>query len=444
MKIRINRTTKYLITIGILIVVFNTVLGVVLTTRSARALKSVITDRMVDISETAAAMLDGDVLANLTAEDKDTPEYNRVYDTLEYFLNNMDLEYIYCIRDMGDKNFVFTVDTDPLLPGDFGDPVVYTEALYTASLGTTAVDEVPYEDEWGRFYSSYSPVFDSKGQVSGIVAVDFSAAWYEDQVGKLTEITIIIIAIAMVFSSVLIIAVTTRYDKQYARLREEVDNLSDSIESLVNEVVPESKEDETNATGSTPVNTDNEIIAISGEVHTLQTKLRKQLSVVRSRAYIDDLTGISNRAAYIDRLKHINDQIRAGRATFSVLVFDINRLKNINDDYGHEAGDRIIAKAAEVIKSVFPMGTVYRIGGDEFVAILDVVLSGDCIGRFKAALASATADALPVELEISAGYAYYDSGYDVNYKSVFNRADSAMYEDKREFYRTHVDRRKRL
>ncbi|MBP5152604.1 MAG: GGDEF domain-containing protein, partial [Lachnospiraceae bacterium] len=130
--------------------------------------------------------------------------------------------------------------------------------------------------------------------------------------------------------------------------------------------------------------------------------------------------------------------------TFSVLVFDINRLKNINDDYGHEAGDRIIAKAAEVIKSVFPMGTVYRIGGDEFVAILDVVLSGDCIGRFKAALASATADALPVELEISAGYAYYDSGYDVNYKSVFNRADSAMYEDKREFYRTHVDRRKRL
>ena len=444
MNKRINRTAKYLIVIGVLIVVFNTVLGVVLTTRSARALKEVIKERMVGISNTAAAMLDGDVLGRLQAEDKGTPEYQHVYDTLDYFLNNTDLEFIYCIRDMGDKNFVFVIDTDPLLPGQFGDPVVYTDALYQASLATTSVDEVPYEDEWGRFYSSYSPVFDSEGKVAGIVAVDFSAAWYEEEVGKLTAITIIIIAIAVIFSSVLIIIVTTRYDKHYAQLRMEVDTLSDSIESLVREVAPGTTRDDVDASANKQTGSNNEIIEISDEVHSLQTRLSGQLSVIRSRAYIDELTGTSNRAAYIDRLKHINDQIRLGRACFSVLVFDINRLKSINDDFGHEVGDRVIAKAAEAIKSAFPKGTVYRVGGDEFVAILDMIASGDCAARFKAALADMNAHSVPVELEISVGYAYYDSGSDPNYKSVFNRADAAMYEDKREFYRTHVDRRKRL
>ncbi len=57
-----------------------------------------------------------------------------------------------------------------------------TDALYQASLGKPSVDKVPYEDSWGRFYSAYSPVFDSNGKVAGIVAVDFSADWYDKQI----------------------------------------------------------------------------------------------------------------------------------------------------------------------------------------------------------------------------------------------------------------------
>ena len=77
--------------------------------------------------------------------------------------------------DDGNGNFSFSVDPAPDDPGEFGAPVVYTEALYKASLGIPSVDEVAYTDAWGRFYSAYSPVFNSNGKVAGIVATDFSA-----------------------------------------------------------------------------------------------------------------------------------------------------------------------------------------------------------------------------------------------------------------------------
>ena len=86
---------------------------------------------------------------------------------------------IYCVRALDDGSFVFTIDPDPESPGAFGDHIPYTEALYNASLGTPGVDKEAYVDQWGRFYSAYSPVFDSNGNVTDIVAVDFTADWVD-------------------------------------------------------------------------------------------------------------------------------------------------------------------------------------------------------------------------------------------------------------------------
>ena len=60
-----------------------------------------------------------------------------------------------------DKEFVFSVDPTIEDPGEFGSPVMYTDALYKAANGTAAIDEEPYSDAWGKIYSAYSPVFDS-------------------------------------------------------------------------------------------------------------------------------------------------------------------------------------------------------------------------------------------------------------------------------------------
>ena len=90
----------------------------------------------------------------------------------------------------------------------------------------------------------------------------------------------------------------------------------------------------------------------------------------RQMAYIDDLTGIENRRAYEEALQ----RIAAGSISFEhmiVLSIDVNNLKKINDNHGHQAGDAAIRATAQIMKKTLEnFGHVYRIGGDEFIAFL--------------------------------------------------------------------------
>ncbi|MBR6267134.1 MAG: hypothetical protein IKR28_02215 [Selenomonadaceae bacterium] len=81
----------------------NGLLGFVLTEQSKAAMKALIHSRMLDISNTAADMLDGDKLKNLKAEDKGTPPYQHVHDTLNYFRENINLSFIYCVQAAGNS-----------------------------------------------------------------------------------------------------------------------------------------------------------------------------------------------------------------------------------------------------------------------------------------------------------------------------------------------------
>ncbi|MBR5381325.1 MAG: hypothetical protein IK136_01755, partial [Oscillospiraceae bacterium] len=197
-KLRTMRVVYFIIGLTVLLVLANVALGFVLASQSKASMKSLIDSRMLDIAKTAADMLDGDALKSLKAEDKGTEKYRKINDTLAFFQKNIDLKYIYCIQDLGNKKFAFSVDPTLEDPGEFGSPIVYTEALYKASLGTPAADEEPYSDAWGRFYSAYSPVFDSSGKVAGIVAVDFSADWYDEQVERQVRAIVVCVGASLV------------------------------------------------------------------------------------------------------------------------------------------------------------------------------------------------------------------------------------------------------
>ncbi len=157
--------------------------------RSRVGVRGAIQQRMVDIANCAAGSVNGAILKNLQPGDEGTEGYRAVYDTMAIFRDNVELEYIYAIRDEGNGRFTFIVDTDPDDPGTFGEEVKYTEALNRAAGGTTSVDEVPYSDKWGSFYSAYSPVFDN-GEVAGIVAADFSVEWFDSQLREQTISTV--------------------------------------------------------------------------------------------------------------------------------------------------------------------------------------------------------------------------------------------------------------
>lgn len=99
---------------------------------------------------------------------------------------------------------------------------------------------------------------------------------------------------------------------------------------------------------------------------------------LRRRALHDDLTGLSNRPAFWDRLTH-RMQVAERRATgFAVLFIDLDDFKQVNDTYGHAAGDQLLVAVARRISRELRAGdTVARVGGDEFLVLLDEVASAE-------------------------------------------------------------------
>ena len=429
---RLNRTTVYLIVFSVFLLAVNVTLGFILTNQSSAAMRTQIENRMLDVSNTAAAMLDGDILEKLEAEDRDTPEYQNVLKMLTCFEENIELEYIYCVRDMGNGEFVFMIDPDAEDPGEFGEHIPYTDALYQASLGTPSVDKVPYEDSWGRFYSAYSPVFDSQGRVAGIVAVDFSAEWYEEQISHQLITTLVICGISVIFAAAIIVMIAARFRRQFHFILNEMNNVSDGIETLVHEA-SSGIEIRLRKDAVTPRSND-EMAVLGSRIRSLEEQLSDQISYVRTQAYIDRLTGMGNRAAYEDYVQEIDEKIRNGMAAFAVAVFDLNGLKEINDELGHGQGDQAIIRAASVLKRVFDVAKLFRIGGDEFVAI-----QGAPYADMAARLAQ-----LEIEMgeAVSKGASVFVPGKDIGFREVFNRADSEMYNDKRKYYQSHHDRRR--
>lgn len=429
---RLNSATRSLILICVFLIAANGLLAFVLISDSRRAIREQIESRMLDVANAAAAMLDGDELRGLRAEDKDTPAYKRVLDILSRFEQNIDLAYIYCVRAMPDGTFVFTIDPDPESPGAFGADVAATDALISASRGTPGVDREPYVDQWGRFYSAYSPVFDSTHQVGGIVTVDFTADWFDNQIMHQVRTTLRISILSMVAAIAIIILIITRYRRRFNRLFQEMNTVSDGIETLVHEVSPGLA-----SAGRAVEETDSsdELERLGGRIHALSERLSEEISLIRSRAYIDGLTGLGNRSAYEEHVRRLDDAIRDGSAAFAIIVFDLNNLKDINDRSGHERGDEIIRAAADALREVFPEGKLYRIGGDEFIVILEGEY-GDVSSRLERLHDERNC------FSVSVGFAAYNPGSDTDYHMVFNRADMIMYDDKRKYYLTHGDRRR--
>lgn len=159
----------------------------------------------------------------------------------------------------------------------------------------------------------------------------------------------------------------------------------------------------------------------------------RQMEAVSQKAYKDGLTGVRNKLAYLETLADIETSIENGTLKqYGVVVFDLNGLKVINDNLGHEAGDEYIKSAANLICRQFAHSPVFRIGGDEFVVILrgaDYENREELESAFRAVIDDNQQQGAVV---VSSGLAIYESGIDESYNDVFNRADELMYTRKME------------
>ena len=179
----------------------------------------------------------------------------------------------------------------------------------------------------------------------------------------------------------------------------------------------------------------DEIEKLSDTFEIMAKSLKHYFDHFHSLAYTDNMTGLNNKAAFQMTQDVIESEVKMGRASFTIIVMDVNNLKTINDSIGHEKGDMLLKHCAQCMRKIFVGFPLYRIGGDEFCSIINNSIEPDLlIARLQEAAAEMSAqdfDTFKVSYQIAAGSAVYDRGTDTSFHDVFNRADQAMYENKK-------------
>ena len=177
-------------------------------------------------------------------------------------------------------------------------------------------------------------------------------------------------------------------------------------------------------------------IFISGVINISRIKRCVVLYQVEVQRDTDSLTLVKNVNAYDRKIDELKKKI-ASKADFkfAIVVCDINNLKYINDTYGHTHGDKLIIRTSKIICDAFKHSPVYRIGGDEFVAILentDYSNRESLIRHLHEYLDELHSSSNRQEdVSIAMGVGVYNPNKDYDYVSVFSRADAEMYDNKR-------------
>ncbi len=447
------RTSKrnFIIALALLLLT-NILMAMTLSTLAKKNLREQINQRMLDIANTAAYMIDGDEIKNITKEDEGTEPYNRALETLRAFQENIALDYIYGINPEPDGTFTFTIDPAIDDPGEFGEPIVTTDALVSAANGVAAVDQKAYSDKWGRFYSAYSPIFDSENKVVGIIGVDFNADWFDDKLSNNTVISIVILMAALTVGIVLAFIIMSQNRKRFAAMLKEIDQLNTTTQKMNDmlmqtsikklDFLPDTEREllKTLADGEENKQSfSDEYEEVTSNLQSVCNKLNKYMKYVDTNIHKDELTNTHNKAAYKNAIRQLDEDIKTDSPSFSVAFFDLNGLENVNANFGFEAGDELMFHAARLLKKVFGSDNVYRVAGDEFIALMrkkNTLDMEDLFAEFDKELGNFNAGKkIAHPLGIAKGFNTYRPEKYENYRQVFIVARENMQNDKAEYYK---------
>lgn len=179
-----------------------------------------------------------------------------------------------------------------------------------------------------------------------------------------------------------------------------------------------------------PKKTKDEVGTLTESLGETAKQLKIRIDYINKLAYTDKLTEVNNNTAYINMVTAINKELEDKAVLFSVIVVDVNGLKYINDNFGHDSGNYLIITASDMLSSVFGRANVYRTGGDEFAVILKNVGRAECFEleeKFNKALLEQDGEII---LSAAIGTATYDQKVDKDFETVYKRADLVMYTHK--------------
>lgn len=168
------------------------------------------------------------------------------------------------------------------------------------------------------------------------------------------------------------------------------------------------------------------------------TEITSHVSTLTHQACHDPLTGVTNRAVMDDRLHHAIDRAQRAGSKIALYFIDLNDFKLINDQYGHDAGDKMLIEVASSLRTCLRNSdTISRFGGDEFIIIIEDIEGDEHIRSVLTAIEFAISEPIVLDsktsLTISAsiGMAVYpDDATDAD--ALIKAADIAMYIQKKQ------------
>lgn len=357
--------------------------------------------------------------------------------------SNSDIKYLYVYKVMEDGCHVIfdleTADTPASKPGDIMPFEDSFEKYREDLLAGRPIPPIISNETYGYLLTIYKPVYDYQGRCVCYAGIDFSMESIHDYGKKFIAKVVALFLGAVIFILVLglwfienniILPVNTMaycarnfaYDSEAAREHniERIRNLNirtnDEIENLYSAFLK----------------------TTSDSMHYFKNfkKAKVQAEVMHELAHKDAMTGLKNKTAYTEKTAVLDEEIAAKRAEFAIIMIDVNFLKRVNDTYGHEYGNTYLINAGKLTCSIFGEENVYRIGGDEFVAVLkdkQLSLVNDEVVKFRSIIDKFKEDTTlkPWEkVSAAVGVAYYDELIDKTAEEVFKRADADMYKNK--------------
>lgn len=307
-----------------------------------------------------------------SAADEIKPSYQRTKALLESVKNAAGVRYLYTATRTRDGRYIYLVDGLPVDSDDFrhaGEPIEpeIIPDLEHAMAGETVMPDEIKPTSWGYIFISYLPVHDGENVV-GVLGIEFDAE-HQYKTYRLLRVGTPLVAI---------------------------------------------------------------FACLAGGLVAMTMFRRISNPTFKDLSMTDFLTGLRNRNAF----EVLAGNTRSSRTLsgLAVLSVDLDGLKTVNDTLGHQAGDDYIRACAEILRSLIHLpDTLYRLGGDEFAAILQGK-NRDDLQRLLAQLNTAEEASNRVsrmKVSLSVGYAIFDAAQDKDLYATLERADAAMYENKR-------------
>ncbi len=421
--------------------------------------------RTSDIIEYVEGHIDIEDLTKCIETGVETEKFKEMGLLMDSIMEDFDIHYLYIVKPvLGDAEHgmmnIFSADT---AEGRATDPDgyylnymmydVYTEEdlqTYQAALERNTISHFKNFTTWGYDYTAAQPLINDAGEHIALLCVDINVEDIQFAITAHTAITgVLIMVMGMVFITVFTMWMSSNVTEPIGQLEKSVGvfaKVSHSKEekdpNLLNYKAPDihtKNEVESLSKAITQMAMDmrmyvNNILEAEGMVEDMKSKVNRMDMI----AYQDALTNVKNKAWYDKTQERINENIANNTASFAILMADVNNLKKINDHYGHEHGNDFLLGACRTICTVFNHSPVFRIGGDEFVVLLenfDYRNRDKLVAKLKEEFDKSALDESKEPWErysAALGLAVYDQYIDTSMNDVFKRADDLMYKNKLE------------